>query len=100
MPGMSIKEFKCDLCDQPFTMSSGDLMVPQPNVCDDCLTEVWDMADEALAAHTAACLARGAGAGQFSVEDIVSYINTNREQWAEVEEVIRLREWARSVLGG
>ena len=100
MPGMSIKEFKCDLCDQLFTMSSGDLMVPTPNVCDECLREVWDFPDKALAEHAAACLARGEGAGQVSVDDIVSYINTNREQWAEVEEVIRLREWARSMLGG
>ena len=73
-------------------------MVPTPSVCDECLREVWDMDDEALAEHTAACLARGAG--QASVDDIVSYINTNRGQWAEVDEVIRLREWARSMLGG
>jgi hypothetical protein len=95
---MSIREFKCDLCDQPFTMSSGDLMVPQPNVCDECLREVWDMPDKALAEHTAACLAQRAG--QASVDDIVSYINANRERWAEVDEVIRLREWARRMLGG
>jgi hypothetical protein len=98
MPGMSVREFKCDLCDQPFRMPSGDLMVPGPNVCDDCLREVWDMADDALTEHVAACLARGAG--QASVNDIVQYINTNREQWEEAEEVIRLREWARSMLGG
>jgi hypothetical protein len=98
MPGMSIREFKCDLCDQPFRMPSGDLMVPQPNVCDDCLREIWDMADEALTEHVVACLARGTGG--VSVDRIVQYINTNREQWKEVEEVIRLREWGRSMLGG
>lgn len=98
MPGMSIREFRCDLCDQLFTMPSGDLMVPEPNVCDDCLREVWDMDDKALAQHIVGCLARGAG--QVSVDRIVQYINTNREQWAEVEEAIRLREWARGALGG
>ena len=98
MPGMSIREFKCDLCDQLFTMPSGDLMVPEPNVCDDCLREVWEMEDEALTGHTAACLARRAE--QASVNSIVQYINTNREQWGQVEEAIRLREWARGALGG
>lgn len=98
MPGMSIREFKCDLCDQPFTMPSGDLMVREPNVCDDCLREVWELEDEALTEHTVACLARGAE--QASVDSIVQYINTNREQWGQVEEAIRLREWARGALGG
>ena len=98
MPGMSIREFRCNLCDQPFTMPSGDLMVPEPNVCDDCLREVWDMEDEVLTKHTVACLAPGAE--QASVNSIVQCIKTHREQWGEVEEVIRLREWARGALGG
>ncbi len=110
MPGMSIREFECSLCGQPFTMSSGDLMVPHPDLCDECWREVWDMDDEALTEHVVACLARGESVAgealgapseeQAAVNSIVQYIKSHTEHYGEAEEVIRQREWARGMLGG
>ena len=57
MPGLAVREFACSLCGRQFTMLSGDLMVPGPNVCDECLRVVWDLG-EALERHVAECLAR------------------------------------------
>jgi hypothetical protein len=48
MPGFGPREFECTLCQQSFTMPSGDLMVPQPRICDECLTQVWEMEDQTL----------------------------------------------------
>jgi hypothetical protein len=55
MPGLAVREFKCSLCQKPFTMLSGDLILPGPNICDDCLREVWELEGEVLVKHVAEC---------------------------------------------
>ncbi len=72
MPGMAVREFECTLCQQPFRLLSGDFFLPEPNVCDDCLRQVWELEREALEEHVAECLA---GRETFPAGDIVRHID-------------------------
>ena len=102
MPGMAVREFTCSLCRRQFTLLSGDLMLPGPNICDECLRVIWDLRDEALEKHVAECLAEhvtktGEHLDPPSDEravwnTIVQHIKWHRKQWASAEEAIRDRE--------
>ena len=105
MPGIAMREFRCNLCRRPFLMLSGDLMFPQPRVCDDCLRAVWDMEDADLTAHVEECFARGdatragddrsPGDDMISVADVVGLIMAQRQQWGTAEEAIEWTPWMR-----
>jgi hypothetical protein len=110
MSGMTIREFTCSLCGQSYLKSSGDLMVPTPDLCDACWKEVWDMEDQALTEYVVSCLAEKESApgqelgapdeGQAAVDEIVKYIRSHTEHYGEVDEVIQMREWGRRLFGG
>ena len=51
MPGMALRTFECTLCEQSFTRMSGDLILPGPEICDDCIRDTWALEGEALQAH-------------------------------------------------
>ena len=38
--GMAVRDFECLLCGKPFSRFCGDLIVPEHQVCDECLAEV------------------------------------------------------------
>ena len=90
MPGLMLREFECSLCQAQFMMLAGDLLLPGPNVCDDCLTAVWPLDNEALTHHVRERLG-AQGQGEAGVNSIVQHIQGHREQWAAAEEVIRFR---------
>jgi hypothetical protein len=53
-------------------MMSGDLIVPEPDLCDDCLKEVWELDGEALTAYVTERIPEDA---IFSVESVIQQIN-------------------------
>ena len=50
MPGMTLRQFNCTHCDQPFTQIEGDLILPIPRLCDDCLKTYWQHSESELLA--------------------------------------------------
>ncbi len=102
MPGVTVGEFECRLCSQQFTLLTADFMIPEPNFCDECLTKVWNMEDEELAKHVAACLASNESqptkkaeshsGEQWSVDSVVQHINRYREWSESAEDMIRDRK--------
>ncbi len=95
MPGMAVREFECTLCRQKFSLLSGDLFFPGPNICDDCLEEVWELESEELAKHVAG---RVASEEKIGVNSIVRHIKWHRERWGSAEEAIGNREQMRQAL--
>jgi hypothetical protein len=95
MPGLAVRTYECTLCQRKFTLLSGDLIIPGPRLCDDCLKATWDLEGEELAKHTAACLA---GNSDTSVDNILQLLKGLKVQWNSVEEVILARERERGIL--
>ncbi|KAA3664055.1 MAG: hypothetical protein DWQ04_07675 [Chloroflexi bacterium] len=94
MPIMAVREFKCSLCQQQFTLLSGDLILPGPYFCDNCLQAVWELENEALIKHVTNCLAPR-NEDQLFVHNIVQHIEGFKENWKTVDDLIRLREQQR-----
>jgi hypothetical protein len=95
MPGLAVREYECTLCQQRFTLLSGDLILPGPRLCDQCLRDVWELEGEALAKHAAGCLA---GRDKTPVDNIVRHLKGLKVQWKSVEEAIQARERQRGAL--
>ena len=103
---MSVREFDCRLCQERFTLFSGDVIVPDAHLCDGCLVELWPLEGAALKACIAERLAkwasqRGASSGslddlQALAESIRDYIVEVRDGWASAEAVIDDRNTWRS----
>ena len=92
MPGMTMRDFECALCQERFEMLGGYLMVPQLVVCNACLRKTWPLDGEALATHVAHYLAKEAS---ISAKDVLSYIQAQKAQWASLEEALWWRgEWS------
>ncbi len=99
---MAARDFKCILCQRNFTLLSGDLMVPTPVICDECLVEVWQLGDDALARYVSKHLAENASphkeylesmTRQGTLEDsIIQDIQGLKERWTSVQDVIQDRE--------
>ncbi len=94
MPGMAVREFECSLCRQQFTLLSGDLILPEPNICDDCLRVVWELESEALMEHVVERLGLP-NEGQSFVNNVVQHIKRLKGQWGTADDLIRLREQER-----
>jgi hypothetical protein len=97
MPGLAVREFECSLCHTPFTMLSGDLILPGPNICDDCLREIWELEGKVLVKHVAGCLG-SQSEEKGLVHSVIQHIKWHRGQWRTAEDVIRDRERERGVL--
>jgi hypothetical protein len=89
MPIMALRDFDCILCQSSFEKMSGDLIIPQPDLCDDCLKEVWEMDGDALTAYVAEHLPEDA---QFSVEKVVQNTQWIQESAESVEQAIENRK--------
>ncbi len=48
MPGWTLRELDCTHCGGTFTDMEGDLILPMPQLCDDCLKALWGLSDEEL----------------------------------------------------
>jgi hypothetical protein len=79
-------------------MLSGDLILPGPNICDDCLREVWNLEGKELAKHIAGRLGLQSEESAL-VHSVIQHVEWHRERWRAVEDVIRDREWERGSLG-
>lgn len=42
MPGMAVRKFACALCGEHFTLLEGDLVLPGPRLCDECVSQHWE----------------------------------------------------------
>jgi hypothetical protein len=95
MPGLAVRDFECSLCQQHFTLLSGDLILPGPNICDACLREIWGLVGDVLVKHLTDCLA---GEEETSLDNIVQYIKWYKEKYGSAAEAIRERERERGAL--
>ena len=105
---LALREFECTLCHQRFTLLSGDLILPIPRLCDECLKVLWELEGDALEKRISESLARASQDGerpeshiekQALVDSTVRHIQWHREQWSSVEEAIQDRERARRSWG-
>jgi hypothetical protein len=92
MPGLALRDFQCSLCRAHFEMFAADLILPGPNVCDDCLTAVWELDDEALARYVLNHLG-ARSQEQTWVDAVVRHIKWYKEQSVTAEDAIRSRRW-------
>ena len=105
---LALREFECTLCQERFTLLSGDLIVPGPRVCDECLKALWELEGDALAKHISESLGKASQDGecpeshiekQALVNSTVQHIRWHKEQWSSVDEAIQDRERERRSLG-
>jgi hypothetical protein len=109
LAGIAVRQLECILCQRSFSMLAGDLIVPEANICDDCLREVWDMDERSLLEHVKNCLSKGEiwegeadGSSMVDmklVSRIVNNIKGSVGQGGRVEELIRQREVDRQIFG-
>ena len=96
MAFMAVRDFKCTLCHQQFTLLAGDL-TPGPFFCDQCIREVWLLEDDMLKKHVVNCLEDGEN---IPVDKIIMNIKQFKEGGIGVEDVIEQRERGRrGILG-
>ena len=88
MAFMAVRDFKCTLCQQQFTLLAGDLM-PGPFFCDECLREVWLLKDDMLKKHVENCLV---DRENIPVDKIITNIEQFKSGGIGIEEIIEQRE--------
>ncbi|MCJ7735772.1 MAG: hypothetical protein MUQ10_00460 [Anaerolineae bacterium] len=96
MPGIAVREFGCTLCRKKFTLLAGDLFVPEPDLCDECLGEIWPLEGEALVKYVAE---RWPDEEKLPMDSVFQYINQYKAQWPSAEEAIKQREQMRKAFG-
>ena len=105
---LALREFECTLCHQRFTLLSGDLILPIPRLCDECLKVLWELEGDALEKRISESLAKASQdrarpeshtEKQALVDGTVRLIQWHKEQWSSVEEAIQDRERDRRSLG-
>ena len=89
MPVMALRDFNCTLCPKTFEKISPDLIIPGPDLCDDCLKAVWEMEGDALTAYITERLPEDA---KFTVEKIVRHTQSIRENADSAEQAIQDRK--------
>lgn len=89
MPIMALREFNCTLCPKTFEKMSPDLVIPGPDLCDDCLQQVWQMDGDALTAFVTEHLPEDA---KFTVEKIVQHTQMIRQNSDSAEQAIQNRK--------
>ena len=105
MAFMAVREFECILCQGHFTLLSGDLMLPEPVICDECLVEVWLLEGDVLAKHISKHLAGNVSPHKEHLEShirqgtlndrIIQYMQGLKQRQASVKDVIQARELRR-----
>ena len=90
MAGMTWREFKCSLCGQKMNRYSGDLMIPGPEICDNCLREVWEMDDNTLSSYVDVCLEKQKR--PVTLQSMLKYLQGYNQRWTNVEDVMKWRK--------
>ena len=105
---LALREFECTLCQRRFTLLSGDLIVPCPRICDECLKGLWALEGDALEKHISESLGKALKDRECSeshiqnqalVSSTVRHIQWLKEHWSSAEEAIQDRERERRALG-
>ena len=105
---LALREFECTLCQQRFILLSGDLILPLPRICDECLEVLWELEGDALEKHISESLGNASKdrecpelriENQELVNGTVRHIQWLKEQWSSAEEAIQDRERERRFLG-
>ncbi len=101
MAVMAPREFECILCQGNFTLLSGDLMIPMPVVCDECLVKLDQLEGDALVGYVSKHLAENTSPQKEHIESqtqdgILEQIIRDI-QGMNVDEIIRNREQARQL---
>ena len=90
MVGIGLRDFECSLCDKTFERMSGDLMVPGPEICEDCLQVVWDMDEAAKTQYVTDRLVERQR--EEIIQKILEIIQWNKERYTSVDAVIKNRK--------
>ena len=105
---LALREFECTLCQQRFTLLSGDLVPPGTRICDECLKVLWELEGDALENHISESLGKASRdrecpeshiQNQTLVNSTVHHLKWLKEQCSSVEEAIQDRERERRSLG-
>ena len=88
MPGMTMREFECALCQKGFLMMGADFYIPQPDLCEACLMKVWALDGEALKNYINSTLA---GPDGFTASQVIDYIQNKKSGFASAEQLIQYR---------
>ena len=93
MAVMGFRDFECTVCQRHFDMLSGDLMVPGPSICDECLKVLWELEGDGLTKYVSACLKENASRlGEVPeshvvdpalVNGAVQLIQWHKEKWGQ-----------------
>ena len=89
MPVMALRNFNCILCSKSFEKMTPDFIVPEPDLCDDCLREVWEMDGDDLTAYVAERLPEDTS---FSVEKVVQHTQMIQQNSGSAEQAIEDRK--------
>jgi len=105
---LALREFECTLCQQHFTLLSGDLILPGPRICDECLKVLWELEGDALEKHISERLGMASKDGERPeshvenralVNSTVQHIQWHKDRWSSADEAIQDRERERRALG-
>lgn len=55
---MAVRDFDCILCQRHFSRMSGDLILPEDLICDECLAELWQLEGDVLREYVSQHLAK------------------------------------------
>ncbi len=81
MVGIFLREFNCTHCGQIFTIEEGDLILPGPRLCDNCLKRLWHLTDQELV-------------GENIREDNLQLLRDYKQHY-QLDDLIELREQTR-----
>ena len=96
---MAVREFECVLCQAHFTLLSGDLIVPETLICDECLAELWPLQGDALMERISGRLVERTPQQAALEKRIAQHIEWLRQRWTSADEVIQNRELQRQAQG-
>jgi hypothetical protein len=94
---MALRDFECTLCRERFTLLSGDLILPVPVFCDECLRELWPLEGDALREYVAQRMVeQPPGEGQRRArptqDQVIQAILALKQRSRSIQEIIRDRE--------
>ena len=96
MAFMTVREFECTLCRKKFNLLAGDLLLFEPDLCDECLREIWQLEGEELVKYVTE---RWPDEEKLPMDSIFQYIKQFKERWPSAEEATRDREQQRKAFG-
>jgi hypothetical protein len=90
MVGMVLRDFVCSLCGNTFEKYAGDLNIPGPELCEQCMFQVWEMEGVTLITHIHVCLNKQDNS--VTEHHMLQYVNWLKTTWKHPEDAIKTRK--------